>query len=120
MKWINCTRSVKDSTPSASKFSFQPTTLASSLGSSHPSQGIQPHHPKMKKKTGKGKVPRRKTRQTDPPSGDSSHHSVSDQDVDDEVEISRHAHGGNHEQPSASNAGNIKFPKAFLMSFYKP
>ena len=44
----------------------------------------------MKKKTGKGKVPRRQTRQTrqtDPPSDDSSHHSVSDQDVDDKVEI---------------------------------
>ena len=37
-------------------------------------------HPKMKKKTGKGKVPRRQTRQTDPPSDDSSHHSVSDQE----------------------------------------
>ena len=70
----------------------------------------------MKKKTGKGKAPRR-TRQTDPPSDDSSHHSVSDQDVDDEVEISRHTHGGNHEQPSTSNAGKITFPKAFFNEF---
>ena len=71
----------------------------------------------MKKKTGKGKAPWRQTRQTDPLSDDSSHHSVSDQDVDDEVEISRHAHGGNHEQPSTSNAGNITFPKAFFNEF---
>ena len=53
----------------------------------------------MKKKSGKGKVPRRQTRQTDPPSDDSSHHSISDQDVDDEVEISRHAHGETMSNP---------------------
>ena len=33
------------------------------------------------------------------------------------MEISRHAHGGNHEQPSTSNAGNITFLKAFFDEF---
>ena len=47
----------------------------------------------------------------------SSHHSVSDQDVDDKWEINRNVHGRNHEQPSTSSAGNIAFPKAFCDGF---
>ena len=71
----------------------------------------------MKKKTGKGKVPRRQTRQTAPHSDDSSQYSVSDQDVNDKVEINKNAPGRNHAQPSTSNAGNITFPKAFFDEF---
>ena len=71
----------------------------------------------MKKKTGKGKAPRRQTRQTDPPSDDNSQNSVSDQDVDDEVEINGNVHGRNHAQPSTSDASNITFPKAFFDEF---
>ena len=33
------------------------------------------------------------------------------------MEISRHAYGGNHEQPSTSNAGNITFLKVFFDEF---
>ena len=71
----------------------------------------------MKKKTGKGKVSWRQTRQTDPPSDDSSQYSVSDQDVDDKVKINGNALGRNHAQPSTSDAGNITFPKAFFDEF---